>query len=202
MNPIRILVVEDDPDFQYLIRQSLAAHADLYPVLFCQDGETALRAAAKDAPDIVLMDLALTGGELEGVEIARRIRLETQAKVIILTAYENPATVIQASVGAFASAYVMKSQFSLLVPTIRETAQGATPQSYLICSALLHPLTAAEITIFQYMMGMPVALHSSPKTIANQQTSVLRKLGLPDKQALRHVFSAYFPETAAPTHNH
>ena len=110
---------------------------------------------------------------------------------------------VQASVKAFASAYVMKSQFPLLLPTIRETAQGVTPQAHLICSALLQSLTPAEMAVFQYMLGTPVTLHSSEKTIANQQTSILRKLGLQNKQQLRHVFSVYFPwsiEVKEPLH--
>lgn len=194
MNQIRILVVEDDPDFQYLIRQTLAAQPDLALVGMCAGGEEACQAAAREEPDLVLMDLALTGGPMEGVGAARRIRLETRAKVILLTSYDDAATVVRASQEAFASAYVVKSQFSLLVPTIRENARGVTPQAYLICSALLQQLTAAELTVFQHMLGGPVALRSSAKTIANQQTSVLRKLGLLSKQQLRHVFAAYFPE--------
>ena len=193
MELIRILVVEDDPDFQYLIQQSLAAYDDLILTGCCQDGETACLVAASQNPHIVLMDLALPTDPMEGVSAARRIRLETRSKVILLTSYDDPGTVIQASVDAFASAYVLKSQFSLLVPTIRETARGVTPQSHLICSALLQRLTPAELTVFQHMLGVPVALHSSEKTIANQQTGVLRKLGLASKQQLRHVFSSYFP---------
>lgn len=199
MEQIRILMVEDDPDFQYLIRQTLAAQPDLTLVGVCEGGEEACQAALRENPDLVLMDLALADGAMEGVGAARRIRLETAAKVILLTSYDNPAIVIRASVDAFASAYVIKSQFSLLVPTIRETARGITPQAHLICSVLLQQLTAAELTIFQHMLGVPVVLHSSAKTIANQQTSVLRKLGLASKHQLRHVFAAYFPrETAGP----
>ena len=52
-------------------------------------------------------------------------------------------------------------------------------------------LTNAERAVLYNLMGRDVELHSSSKTIANQQTSVLRKLDLPDKQTLRHIFSAY-----------
>lgn len=194
MEPIRIVVVEDDPDFQYLIRQSLSAHPDFELAACCRDGEGAYLACLREKPHVVLMDLALPADPMEGASAARHIRLETRAKVILLTSYEDPATVVQASVRAFASAYVLKSQFPLLAPTIRETARGVTPQAHLICSALLRSLTTAELTVFQYMLGAPVNLHSSEKTIANQQTSVLRKLGLQNKQQLRHVFAAYFPQ--------
>ena len=195
MEQVRIIVVEDDPDFQYLIQQTLSAQADLAVVSCCRDGEDAFLAATQVGPHLVLMDLALPADPMEGVLAARRIRLATKAKVILLTSYEDPATVVQASVKAFASAYVLKSQFPLLLPTIRETAQGVTPQAHLICSALLQSLTPAEMAVFQYMLGTAVTLRSSEKTIANQQTSILHKLGLQNKQQLRHVFSAYFPRS-------
>ncbi|OUN08732.1 hypothetical protein B5G43_01220 [Flavonifractor sp. An92] len=198
MASIQILVVEDDQDFQYLIRQSLAVDPDFVVTACCRDGESGYLAAVRDKPDVVLMDLALPESPMEGVAAARRIRLETPSKVILLTSYDDPATVVRASVEAFASAYVLKSQFPLLVPTIRETAQGVTPQAHLICSALLQSLTPAELTVFQHMLGMPVTLRSSEKTIANQQTSVLHKLGLANKQQLRHVFEAYYPHIAEP----
>lgn len=194
MEPIRIVVVEDDPDFEYLIEQTLSAHPDFVLAACCRDGEEACLTAQRVRPDIVLMDLALPADPMEGAAAARCIRLKTEAKVILLTSFEDPGIVVRASVEAFASAYVLKSQFPLLVPTIRETARGITPQAHLICSALLQSLTAAEVTVFQYMLGAPVTLRSSEKTIANQQTSVLRKLGLQSKQQLRHVFAAYFPK--------
>ena len=38
------------------------------------------------------------------------------------------------------------------------------------------------------MLGEEVNLHSSPKTIANQKTMVLKKLDLPSQNALIHIF--------------
>lgn len=193
MEPIRVMVVEDDADFRYLIQQVLDAQPDLVSAGMFAGGEEACRAAQYLRADVVLMDLNLGQGGLDGVEAAREIRLHTDSKVVILTSFDAPETVIRASTQAFASAYVLKSQFSLLVPTIRETARGLTPQAHLICAALLGKLTAAELAVFQHMMGWQVSLHSSEKTIANQQTGVLRKLGLSNKRELRHIFSAYFP---------
>ena len=191
MKHIRILAVDDDPDFQYLLRQTIRTQQDMELVAVCADGETAILAARRHNPDIVLMDLDLQSAGADGADAARTIRLETTAKVIILTAFDAAETVVSASVRAFASGYVCKTQFALLLPTIRETMAGPTPQSHLICAALLQSLTNAERAVLYNLMGRDVELHSSNKTIANQQTSVLRKLDLPDKQTLRHIFSAY-----------
>ncbi len=194
MGKIRIMIVEDDEDYRYLIARAVEGQEDFELCTPCASGVQACDCAVREAPDIVLMDLNLTSGKMDGIEAARRIRLETNARIIILTSFDNPDIVIRASTQSFASGYVLKSQFSLLVPTIRETACGVTPQAHLICSAILSVLTPAEYSVFGYMLGQNVALHSSSKTIANQQTGVLRKLGLPSKQKLRHVFAAYFPQ--------
>lgn len=61
----------------------------------------------------------------------------------------------------------------------------------MICSALLAPLTDAERSVLRRLLGEDVRLHSSSKTISNQQTGILRKLGLPGKKELTHIFSAY-----------
>ncbi len=198
MNQIRIMIVEDDGDYQYLIAQAIEKESDFLLVAQCLSAAEACQSAKLHRPDIVLMDLNLTAQQMDGMEAARRIRIETDAKVIILTSFDQPELVIQASTRSFASGYVFKSQFSLLVPTIRATASGMTPQAFLICSAILKSLTPAEYSVFEYLLGQKVSLRSSNKTIANQQTSVLHKLGLSGKQELRHVFAAYFPGLSAP----
>lgn len=192
MEKTRILIVEDDLDFCQLISQVIGREKDMEVVGICQTGQEALNEARDKEPDMVLMDLNLTGKELDGINAARQIRLETKAKVIILTAYDAPDTVIEASTGALASGYVLKDQFFMLVPTIRQTMLGPTPQSHMICACLLNVLSPAEKSVFWGMLGKKVKVHSSHKTIANQQTSVLRKLKMANRQELLHVFDAYF----------
>lgn len=122
MKLIRVLAVDDDPDFQYLLEQTVGSQPDMELVAVCSDGSQAFQAVQRHCPDIVLMDLDLRNVGRDGAETARAIRLETASKVMILTADDDPSTVIDASVRAFASGYVFKSQFTLLLPTIRETA--------------------------------------------------------------------------------
>ncbi len=191
MNTIRIMLVEDDLDYRYLIEQALRREADFELCTSCTDGKSAVQTALMEQPDIVLMDLCLAHSPIDGAEASRQIRLQTDARVIILTSREDFETVIRASTHAFASAYLFKSNFPVLIPMIRQTAQGVTSQAHLICSALLAPLTDAERSVLRRLLGEDVRLHSSSKTISNQQTGILRKLGLPGKKELTHIFSAY-----------
>ena len=87
-----------------------------------------------------------------------------------------------------AHGYIFKSHFSLLVENIRKAVQGATPEEMMIRSLILSCLSPAEYSIFEIMLGREVTLQSSPKTIANQKTMVLKKLDLPSQSALVHIF--------------
>lgn len=149
-------------------------------------------AVREHRPDVVLMDLHLGKSSMDGIAISREIRITTNAKVLILTVYDTPDMVMKAAKAGFASGYIFKSQIYLLADSIRAVASGYTAQEYLIASAALSCLSEAELTVFQLMMGKDVPLRSAPKTIADQKTRVLKKLGLDNQRELRHVFRPYF----------
>lgn len=193
MKKIRIIAAEDDPDYRFIIERYLAMNQELELLAIFDNAEDTLQAAVTQHPDIVLMDLNLGSGIMEGAELARTIRRKTDSRIIILTGFDAPEIVINACRRAFASAYVLKQQADILIPTILSTAMGITPQSSLILASLLEPLTAAERTVFGRLMGNPVKLHSADKTIANQQSSIIRKMELASKEELYHIFSAYYP---------
>lgn len=186
--PISVLIVEDDADFQFLIRRSIDCQPDMYSVGFSSTPENALAQAISAKPDIVLMDLSLSGSPSDGIEASRQIRLHTNSKVLLLTSYEDSDTVVLAAVRGLAHGYIFKSQFGFLLEAIRRTAQGPTPQQHMIRSMILSCLSPAERSVFELMLGAEVTLQSSPKTIANQKTMVLKKLDLPSQGALIHVF--------------
>lgn len=78
----RVLVVEDDPTIsevvvRYLEREGLEVEA-------VADGRDALDAAARQWPDLVVLDLMLPG--IDGLEVCRRLRARAPVPVIMLTA--------------------------------------------------------------------------------------------------------------------
>ena len=186
--PIRVLIVEDDDDFAYLIRDQLTRQGDMEVVGRARDRRGALALAQSLEPQVVLMDLSLSAAQMDGVEAARDIRIATGAKVVILTVYEDPKVVLEASRRAFASGYVFKSQFALIPETVRATARGTTPQEWMILSLILDRLSPAERGVLDYILGRTPEPVSSPKTMANQKTSILRKLGLHSQRELLRVF--------------
>lgn len=192
---IKVLVVEDDEDFVFLIRKTLQPCEDIRIVAVCNRKEDVMQGVRLHHPEVVLMDLHLGRSSMDGTDISREIRITTDSKVLILTAYDSPDMVLKAAKAGLASGYLFKSQLYLLADSIRAAASGYTAQEYLIASAVLSCLSGAEMTVFQMMMGKEVPLRSAPKTIANQRTRVLKKLGLENQKDLRHVFRMFLEDT-------
>ncbi len=78
----RVLVVEDDEAIADVLRRSLRAEG--HEVQSAGDGVQALLAAERFAPDLVVLDLGLP--RLDGIEVLRRIRKDSDVPVLILTA--------------------------------------------------------------------------------------------------------------------
>ena len=78
----RILVVDDDVKAVELVKLYLSR--DGYRVMTANDGLEALRLAQESHPDLIVLDLMLPG--MDGLEICRTIRRESDVPIIMLTA--------------------------------------------------------------------------------------------------------------------
>ena len=78
----RVLVVEDDDEIADVLRRSLRQEG--HEVRTAVDGEEALEAARDFSPDLVVLDLGLP--KLDGVEVCRRLRTDSDVPILILTA--------------------------------------------------------------------------------------------------------------------
>jgi DNA-binding response OmpR family regulator len=78
----RILVVEDDLTLLETLEYNLAAEG--YEVITAADGLTALEVAREEEPDLILLDLMLP--RLDGFEVCRILRRETNMPILMLTA--------------------------------------------------------------------------------------------------------------------
>lgn len=78
----RVLVVDDDAKTVELVQ--LYLKRDGYKVLSAYDGLEGLRLARESKPDLVVLDLMLPG--LDGLEVCRKLREESDVPIIMLTA--------------------------------------------------------------------------------------------------------------------
>jgi two-component system KDP operon response regulator KdpE len=79
--PVRVLVVDDEPQIRRFLRAALAGHN--YHVIEASGGNDALVKIATEHPDVVILDLGLP--DIDGVEIIRRTRAWSSVPIIVLS---------------------------------------------------------------------------------------------------------------------
>lgn len=81
----RVLVVEDEPTLRETLVYNLSRQG--YEVSTAADGLTALDVARQERPDVVILDIMLPG--LDGFEVCRVLRQETNVPILMLTARDD-----------------------------------------------------------------------------------------------------------------
>jgi DNA-binding response OmpR family regulator len=100
----KILIVEDDPDIRRGL--SIRLRVNNYETVFAYDGISAIGAAQREKPDLVLLDLGLPGGD--GFVVMERLgQLVPDLPVIVLSA-RDPLLNRERSLAAGAKAFLQK----------------------------------------------------------------------------------------------
>lgn len=117
---LRVLVADDHPLVRQGLRGMLAAVDDIEIVAEAASGDEAVTLAGRLAPDVILMDLRMPGGD--GVGAIRR--LGDEHRVIVLTTYSDDSD-IRPAIEAGAAGYLLKDvSISELAAAIRAVADG------------------------------------------------------------------------------
>jgi two-component system alkaline phosphatase synthesis response regulator PhoP len=82
MNNRKVLLVDDDVKTVELVQ--LYLRRDGYKVLVAYNGIDALKIARESKPDLIVLDLMLPG--MDGLEVCKKIREESEVPIIMLTA--------------------------------------------------------------------------------------------------------------------
>jgi two-component system KDP operon response regulator KdpE len=99
----RVLVVDDEPQIRRALGINLRARG--YDVDLAPDGERALDIAARQHPDVVVLDLGLPG--LDGVDVIRGLRGWSQVPIVVLSVRDAEHDKV-AALDAGADDYVTK----------------------------------------------------------------------------------------------
>jgi DNA-binding NarL/FixJ family response regulator len=122
---IRILIVEDDPDWLRGISSLLSKQKDMIIVGQASSADEAVKLAESLQIDITLMDVMMAGSP-QGLRATEHISRRTAAKVIMLTSMEEREIII----GAFKAGavdYVVKDNYRELPEAIRKAYDTAAP---------------------------------------------------------------------------
>jgi CheY-like chemotaxis protein len=122
-HPLRILVVEDDPESLQMMGALLGLWG--YEPRLVPAGPAALAAVEEEMPDVVLLDLGLPG--MDGFEVARRLRGRPgggDVFIAAVTAYRGEEHQRQAREAGF-DRYLMKPvDIDTLRQLLRQTSGG------------------------------------------------------------------------------
>ncbi len=118
---LSVLIVEDHALVGQALRRTLEDADDIRVVGKSVDAESAIRAARKLKPDVVVMDFALPGRT--GAEATQEILKTVDTAVLILSMHSEPSYV-RAALDSGARGYLLKSADLDLAEAIRQIAAG------------------------------------------------------------------------------
>jgi two-component system, NarL family, response regulator LiaR len=137
---IRVVIVDDHDMLREGLASFLKAFRDMQLVGEAASGEDAVRLCTRLAPDVVLMDLVMSG--MGGVEATRLIHEKRPAvRIIALSSFEDE-TLVRAAIRAGATSYLLKNiSADRLAEAIRSSMAGFPTFAPEIAPALVeeHP---------------------------------------------------------------
>ena len=196
--PIRIAIIEDDPDIRQLLRILLNSSPEyvcqqVYPS--CEMGIPALQ---ESPPDILLMDIDLPG--ISGIEGVKKLRTKLpELNIIMLTVHEDDEAVF-AALCAGAIGYLVKGLPPVqLLTAIDQAYAGGAPmspgiarrivQSFRPQSTLSEDLSAREREVLTHLCEgdnystIAQKLFISGNTVRSHIKSIYRKLEVNSRAA-------------------
>jgi DNA-binding NarL/FixJ family response regulator len=88
--PLRVLVVDDEPDLRMLLRIGLDYSPEIQVAGEAADGQEAIELISRESIDAVLLDVGMP--RMDGIDAARHIRsISPDTKIIVLSALYSPA---------------------------------------------------------------------------------------------------------------
>lgn len=182
-----ILLVEDDPDLRELVSLTLTSSG--YRTVTAAEGETALAQLHAQAPDLVLLDISLGPNSIDGLEVCRRIRRDSDAPVIFLTTHgEDIDQVIGFSMGA--DDYLTKPvNHRILLARIaavlrrRDGARASEPTQFarddILIDLVSRSVTVkdAQVDLTRIQFDLLAALAEQPQRVLTREQLVERVWG-------------------------
>jgi two-component system, NarL family, response regulator NreC len=123
MPPIRILLADDHVVMRSGLRLLLERQPNLQVVAEAADGQEAVRLAAAENPEVVIMDIAMP--HLNGVEATRQIVTRNPETAVVILSMHSDESYVLRSLKAGARAYLLKDSAEAdLIAAIHAIQEG------------------------------------------------------------------------------
>jgi len=125
---ITVSIVDDEKELCKSMETFINGSPGFRCISAYHSAEAALKQLPQDRPDVVLMDIHLTG--MSGIECVERLKVMTpEMQIMMLTVYEDTEQIFKA-LAAGASGYMLKRLTPVrLLEAIREVYEGGSPMS-------------------------------------------------------------------------
>jgi DNA-binding NarL/FixJ family response regulator len=200
----RVLLVDDHP----IVRQGLALlidrEADLSVCGEAEGAHTAFRAIETLRPDIVVLDISLSGPD--GLDVLKEIRMKSGSLPVLILSMHDESIYAERAMRAGANGYIMKQEATeKVLVAIRRILQGDVYLSDRLTNTMLQQyvrgaaptrsspllnLTDRELEVFRLIgeghgtRQIADQLHLSVKTIESYQAHIKEKLALRNAREL------------------
>ena len=133
---IRVLVVEDEPEFMHRFSQAILDDRHLSLTAAVSSGAAALAMLSTETPDVILLDLGLP--DMRGTEVIRHVaRHQPGCDVLVVTMFGDDQHVFEA-LEAGATGYLLKdSGLERIAASIHDVRAGGSPISPSIARRVL-----------------------------------------------------------------
>lgn len=202
---IRIFVVDDHPIIHDGLEQGFRPLGGFTVVGHAENAESAIAQVAECLPDVILLDISLTG--MSGLDAIPLLKKASPASAVVIFSMLDKESLVQRAIRLGALGYVLKGAGSgEIAEAILAAHQGAHYLSsqieqrvvgnYLNFCQTNSPvnsydlLTVREQQVFRLLVeGFSTAriakhIHLSPKTVEKHRSSIVKKLGIQDTVAL------------------
>jgi DNA-binding NarL/FixJ family response regulator len=173
MEPVRVLIVDDHEVVRVGLQTVLSRQDSINVVGEAATVEDAVREACDLKPDVVLMDVPLSGGS--GVDACRAIRDSCpNTRVLFLTSYQDDEAVLAAVVGGAAGYLLKQVNTEALLRAIHAVAQGQS----ILDPAITQPL----LTRMRLQKGEASEPQRTPLSTQQQRVLALVAEGKTNKE--------------------
>ncbi len=171
MEAARIMIVEDNTTVAEDCRECLETYG--YTVTsIVVSGEDSIRAAEADRPDAVLMDIKL-GGQMDGVEAAKKIRDRLNIPVLFLSAYSDDGLLERAKQAGSYGYLIKPFEGRELAAMLEMTLQRASEEKERRIMA--ERLQASEQKLKKYSERLEELVQERTRALEAAQASLLVK---------------------------
>ena len=120
MSKLKILIVDDEPDFLELMALRISSWG--YEVIKASGGKEAIVIAKEIRPDILVLDYMMP--EMNGVTTLKEIRkIDKKVRVIMFTAYPNTKTIVDTGKLDIQAFIPKLSAYSEVVPALKSAIE-------------------------------------------------------------------------------